>query len=128
MGSTVASKVVTFKDSLAWQACRELYSLTFEATKSFPESERYGMTSQMRRAANSAASNIAEGFGRQTKADKTHFYTMARGSVTELQSHAQLAFDVRLLDERMLARIEVQSTTAHKLIVGIIKSVEARNR
>lgn len=128
MGSAVIAKVVTFKDSLAWQACRELYVLTFTVTKGFPESERFGVTSQMRRAANSAAANIAEGFGRQTKADKSHFYIMARGSVTELQSHAQLACDVHLLNQSMLNRLETQSAVAHKLIVGLIKSVEARTK
>jgi four helix bundle protein len=113
--------VKSFKDSLAWQACRELYKITYNYTKEFPKDEMFGLISQIRRAANSAASNIAEGFGRQTKADKLHFYIMARGSITELQNHAQLAFDVNLLTQEKLAKLDEQSSLAHKLVVGLIK-------
>jgi len=126
LGFDGMSEIMSFKDLNAWQACRKLYVLTYTVTKGFPWDELFGLTSQMRRAANSAASNIAEGFGRETKADKLHFYTMARGSVMELQNHAQLASDVRLLNDEILVAFEEQSIIAHKLLVGLIKSIKAK--
>ncbi len=120
-------KIRTFKDIVAWQECRNLYGAVYGATKSFPKDEIFGMTSQMRRAASSAASNIAEGYGRATTADKLHFYVMSRGSLTELSSHIQLMSDVGLLTGESATQLEAQCERAHKLVVGLIKATRLRS-
>ncbi len=131
MGNVIAPvankpQIKTFKDLDAWQACRQLYVATYEATKVFPKDEIFGLTSQMRRAANSSASNIAEGFGRETFADKLHFYVISRGSITELQNHIQLAVDVRLLSSEVAEVLDTKADLAHKLVIGLIKATKVR--
>jgi len=77
----------TFRDMPVWKAALDLSFEVFTTSSTLPRSEDYGLTSQIRRSANSISGNIAEGFGRQTSKDKANFYIMARGSVFETQSH-----------------------------------------
>jgi four helix bundle protein len=116
----------SFEKLLAWQAARELTKQTYILTRKFPKDELFALTSQMRRAASSVAANIAEGFSRQSIADKLHFYTIAAGSLTELQSFTYTALDVEYINEAERASLYNQSVIAHKLLVGLIKST--RNR
>lgn len=118
--------IKNFRDLKAWQESRKLFFLVYNATKSMPSDELYSTVSQMRRAAMSISSNIAEGFGRSTVSDKTHFYVMARGSLTELQNQAILTRDVKLLNDVVFGQIEAQAEMTHKLTVGLIKSIQRR--
>jgi four helix bundle protein len=77
-----------------WQKAHKVVLLVYKLTSAFPESEKYALTSQMRRAAVSITSNIAEAFGRQTSKDKVRFYLHARGSCYEVQSQGYVARDV----------------------------------
>ncbi len=77
----------SFKEMPVWQRAHEISIRVFEITIKLPKSEDYGLTSQIRRSANSIAGNIAEGFGRKTIKDKNNFYTIARGSAFETQNH-----------------------------------------
>ena len=77
----------SFEDMPAWVKANDLAVEVFNLTVDLPRSEDYGLTSQIRRSANSVSSNIAEGFGRKTKKDKSHFYVIARGSAFETQNH-----------------------------------------
>lgn len=70
-----------------WQKANELAIEVFKLTIPLPRSEDYALTSQIRKSSNSVSANIAEGFGRRTKKDKSYFYTIARGSAFEAQSH-----------------------------------------
>ena len=70
-----------------WQKAMELSVQVFKLTNGLPIKEDYGLTSQARRAANSINGNIAEAFGRKTNKDKSHFYTVTKGSAYETQSH-----------------------------------------
>lgn len=70
-----------------WQKAHDLSIRVFNITINLPRSEDYGLTSQIRRSANSVSSNIAEGFGRNTIKDKSKFYIISRGSATETQNH-----------------------------------------
>lgn len=119
-------KITNFQDLNAWQASRKLFFIVFRITKKFPKEEVYSSVSQMRRAAMSVSSNIAEGFGRSSKADKLHFYVMARGSLTEVQNQLILTADVELTGKQDLQTALDQAEITHKLIVGLIKSTEQR--
>lgn len=70
-----------FTEMEVWQTASQLSVDIYHLTKGLPRSEDYGLTSQIRRSANSIAANIAEGFGRKTPKDKSNFYVFARGSV-----------------------------------------------
>jgi len=87
------------QDLIAWQKAFELARLTYEITAEFPAEEKYGLTSQMRRAAVSAASNIAEGWGRGQGPDFGRFLRMARGSAYELETQLRIAEAVGLLEK-----------------------------
>ncbi|HTE22783.1 MAG TPA: four helix bundle protein [Candidatus Limnocylindria bacterium] len=119
-------KLDSFEKLLAWQAARELAKQTYILTRQFPKDEQFALTNQMRRAASSVSANIAEGFSRQTIADKLHFYTIAAGSLTELQSFMYIALDVGYINEDARLLLYSQSVKGHKLLIGLIKST--RNR
>lgn len=116
----------SFQQLNVWQESRKLFFLVFKATAKFPNEEKYSTANQMRRASMSISSNIAEGFGRSTTADKTHFYVMARGSLTELQNQVILTKDVSLLTDKDASVLLIQAEITHKLIVGLIKATERR--
>ena len=91
-----ATSATQFKHSrlAVWQLARELVKQIYELSRSFPSSEMHGLTNQIRRAAISVPSNIAEGSSRQTKADFVHFLVMARGSLAEIDTQLVLAEDL----------------------------------
>lgn len=124
MGSNSRKKAVKFTDLEAWQYGHGLVVEVYKETKTWPKQEQYGLTSQIRRAAVSITSNLAEGFSRSTKADKKHFYTMAHGSLTELQNQLLIAKDVGYLKNDILVRLADTTVTVHKLITGLIKSIK----
>ena len=77
-----------------WQSAMDLVVLVYKATQDFPRSEQFGLVSQMRRASVSIPSNIAEGYGRGSQADRLRFFYMARGSLLELKT--QISISVKL--------------------------------
>lgn len=95
----------------------------YETTKTFPSEEKFSLTSQIRRASVSITSNIAEGFGRQSKKDTEHFYIMARGSVLELQNQLMIARDIKIIPLENYDLLHNQSILVHKILNGLIKSV-----
>lgn len=120
-------KIQNFTDLEAWRKAHELYVMIYKATKDFPKDELFGLTSQIRRAALSVSSNIAEGYGRKTySSERKHFYTMARGSLTEVQNQLLAARDVELLIISSFEALYTQSITTHKLLVGLIKSTKVK--
>ena len=83
--------VKSFKDLIVWQKSRDLAVLVYKLTEGFPKAELYGLTSQMRRAAVSISSNIAEGFNRFHSKEKNQFLSIAFGSGSELESQMEVA-------------------------------------
>lgn len=81
----------TFRDLRVWQSAMELTLSVYRATKRFPAEEVYGLSSQLRRAAVSVASNIAEGKGRMSDKELLQFLSRARGSVYEVQTQLEIA-------------------------------------
>ncbi len=88
------AKILVFTDLRVWQAAHELVLQTYKLSKDFPKEEVFGLTSQMRRAAVSITSNIAEGFGRKSNAEKLRFYNIAYASGVELQNQMFIARDL----------------------------------
>jgi four helix bundle protein len=98
----------SFKDMPVWQKAMELSVRVFHLTSGLPTKEDYGLTSQARRAANSINGNIAEAFGRKTNKDKSHFYTVAKGSAYETQSHLIYGVEVGYLNPTQIAEVNSQ--------------------
>jgi len=91
----MSNKTQSYKDLIVWQKSYKLVLRIYEITKSFPKSETYGLSQQMRRAAVSIPSNIAEGYGRKHKAEYHQFLSIAYGSMTELETQYMLAVDLK---------------------------------
>ena len=115
-------KVYSFEKLECWQQARRLAVWIYNATSSFPAEEKFGLTSQMRRASISIASNIAEGTSRKTAKDQSHFSTISYSSTIELLNDFIIANDLKFLsDEDYLAgREKVEKQT--QLIAGLRKS------
>lgn len=116
------AKVTSFEDLLAWQRGKDLGVLVYTLTKQFPKDEQFGLISQMRRAAVSVTSNIAEGFGRVQPKDKEHFYVIALGSVSEILSQAVFAKELAYVNAAQLQQLREATTETRKLLLGLLKA------
>lgn len=83
-----------YKKLIVWQKSITLTRYIYELTKCFPKDEQFGLVSQMRRAVVSVPSNIAEGSRRRTQKDKKHFYSIAFGSASELETQTEICFEL----------------------------------
>ncbi len=112
-------KIKSFTDLYAWQEGHKLVLMVYKETENFPEKEKFGLVSQMRRCTISITSNIAEGFSRNTDKDKYQFYSMAQGSLTELQNQLLISRDVGYLKEGEFQKMAEQTVVVNKLIYGL---------
>ena len=117
----------TFKDLDAWKIGHQLVLHIYRLTKNFPKEELFGLMSQLRRAAVSITSNIAEGFIRNSCKDKCQFYAIALGSLTECQNQLTIAFDLGYIEKTEFDKIYEETIRLHKLINGLLKSASSRN-
>lgn len=113
-----------YKSLDVWKESRKLVSEIYLITEHFPESEKFGITNQMRRAAVSIPSNIAEGIARNSKKDTCRFFYISKGSLYELETQIYLSLDLKYLSEKELEKIILQLTSVRKLIIGLIKYLE----
>ena len=120
-------KIQRFTDLNAWKEGHKLVLIIYKITKTFPNEERFGLTSQLRRAAVSITSNIAEGFSRQSYKEKINFYSTALASTTEVQNQILIARDVKYINQKKFMEIANQTVIVHKLINGLIKYQKSHN-
>ncbi len=107
-----------------WKRARELVVRVYQLTESFPSEERFGLTSQMRRAAISIPSNIAEGAGRATRPDYTRFLSMAGGSLNELECHLEISSDLGFGDGSESERIRTEVAEVRAMITSLSPKVQ----
>lgn len=117
------TKVTRFEDLRVWQDAIELAVVVYKTTKAFPDDERYGITSQIRRAASSISANIAEGFGRRSLKDKTHFYTMAYGSILEMKNFLHLSFRLEYIEEDPVQGLLDTALSIQKQLNALISTI-----
>lgn len=108
-----------YQDLIAWQKAMDLVQTIYDATKSFPKEETYGLTSQIRRAATSIPSNIAEGQGRASAREFRHFLSIAHGSVREVETQIMIAQRLAYLSADAAQRILEQAGEVGRLINGL---------
>lgn len=119
-------KIRHFTDLRVWKEGHNLALGVYRETKNFPKEERFGISSQMQRAAVSITSNIAEGFGRVSLREKLNFYTIARGSLLELENQILLSADLGFLSHDASVSLRESLTNTHKLINALISSTRSR--
>jgi len=118
--------MMNFSELDVWKRSRELANHIYNITKSFPKDEIYGLTNQMRRAAVSVASNIAEGCGRQHAKDAIQFFYIAQGSIFELEAQLYTASDQRYIEENVLEVSLGQITNYKQVLNGFINYYKSR--
>jgi four helix bundle protein len=109
------------KQLRVWKESMFLVKLIYEITTFLPADERFGLVSQMRRSAVSIPSNIAEGSARQTKKESVQFYSIARGSLTELDTQIELCANLGFLSELQITKLSDQVETVGALLNGLIR-------
>jgi four helix bundle protein len=119
--------IKSFTDLQVWQSSRRLALIIYKETKMFPESEKFGLVSQIRRAVISVSSNIAEGYGRSSSKDREHFYVMASGSLFELKSQIIISNDLGFLDTDIMDRILAEADITHKQINSLLRVHRSRS-
>ena len=112
----------------AWKLCHALAVATYRVTQSFPKSELYGMTSQMRRAAFSAAANIAEGVAKRGRLELRRYLDIALGSLSELSYAILLARELGLLTLEGWQELDNLRARAGKVTWGLYRAVAGRSR
>jgi four helix bundle protein len=115
----------SFKDLVVWQRAVELTVDVYKLTSKFPDSERFGLTNQMRRASVSA-SNIAEGYGRSTKGEYVQFLGHARGSCSELETQLVIAKKLGFGAFPNLESSESLCNDVGRLLGALMKSIRLK--
>jgi four helix bundle protein len=116
--------VKSFRDLTVWQRSIQLAVAIYRVTRDFPKEETYGLTSQMRRATVSIASNIAEGHGRLNTKEYRQFLGIAKGSNFELQTQIEIARALGFGDSSLLNEAESLSHEVGKMIFGVLESIK----
>ncbi len=121
----IKEKITKFEDLYVWQKAHALVIKIYKITKSFPDEEKYGLASQMQRAAVSVAANIAEGFKKRGKRDKINFYNISQGSLSELKYYLILVKDLGYYENSN--EIKELADEIDKMLNGVIASVQILN-
>jgi four helix bundle protein len=114
----------SFRELQVWQRAMQLTIAIYRLTKNFPKDELYGLTSQLRRAAVSVPSNIAEGHGRLSNREFTQFMSVARGSVCELQTQLEIARSLGFGTIKAIEEAERLSHEVGKMIFAFLESLK----
>lgn len=110
----------------AWTKSIDLVIDIYKTTESFPKEERYGLTSQLRRAAISVPANIAEGAGRNSAREFAHFVSNAQGSASELETELIIAYRLGYLSETLFAQLIGSLSRIGRLITGLSRHIRAK--
>ena len=121
--TNVMSTTFNFENIVAWQKAHEFVILVYKVTRSFPEDEKYGLTSQFRRAAVSIEANIAEGYKKLSKADKLRFMNISQGSLEECRDYIILSRDLGYLATGQFEQLRDTVEQASKLLNGYCKGI-----
>jgi len=116
-----------YKELKVWQKAYQLCLSVYKTTKDFPKEEIYGLTSQIRRAAISVPSNIAEGYGRKTRRQYLQALYVAYGSNCELETQLFLSGDLGYIEGKDLEKLKSEVAEVERMLMGLINPVVALN-
>jgi four helix bundle protein len=118
--------VSSYNDLLVWQKSMALAKQVYDATKAFPRDELYALTNQVRRAAVSVPSNIAEGHARDSTKEFLHHLSIALGSLAEVETQLILSQDLQYLPNELLAELLNETSELGRMIRGLQKSLQRK--
>ncbi len=114
----------SYKDLVAWRKAMELVTEIYKATQKFPKEELYGITSQLRRAAVSVPSNIAEGQARLSAKDFRKFLSQARGSLVEIETQLIICQMLKMLSTEESERLLSRTSEVGRILNGLLSSIK----
>ena len=114
-------EVFGYRKLIAYQKAKDVVKRTYKLLKKFPKEEQYALCDQLRRAVVSIPSNIAEGCGRETQKEQTHFLNIAYGSLMEIYSQLDVACDLGYITNHEFEQMEVMVNEEAKMLAGMIK-------
>lgn len=118
-------RVSSHKDLIVWQKSMVLATKIYAATRMLPADERYGLQTQIRRAAISVASNIAEGAGRAGRTEYIRFLNIARGSLTELETQIYITSNLEMIDRKL--HLEEEIAEVGRLLTSLIQKLREQS-
>jgi four helix bundle protein len=118
-------KIESFRDLVAWQRAMDLVVECYRVSRKFPSDERFSLTSQLRRAAVSVPSNIAEGKGRGFNRAYANHLTIASGSLCEVSTQMEIAQRLGFIDQRVFESVKGRIEEVGRLMTSLRKSVES---
>jgi four helix bundle protein len=121
---SVPKMIESYRDLHVWQAAIELAVSCYARTKTFPASEIYGLTSQIRRSSTSIAANIAEGYGRDNTGSYVQFLRVAQGSLKELETHVIVARRIGYLESPQEEDLLRSSDEVGKMLRALIRALQ----
>ncbi len=116
--------IESYKDLIVWQKSMDLAELVYHFSEILPSSENFGLKSQIRRAAISIPSNIAEGYGRQSSGSYKQFLMVARGSLLELETQIELSVRLKYLDKEKVSKLESNIVEISKMLTSLISKIK----
>ena len=120
-------KVESYRDLRVWQLGMDLVEQCYIVTRKFPNDEQFGLTSQIRRAAVSIPANIAEGWGRQGRAEYLRFLMIAQGSLKELETHLLLSRRVGITNESQVEPLLKNADSLGRMIFNLARKLRQKN-
>jgi four helix bundle protein len=117
------AKVNSYRDLIIWQKSMSLVTEIYTLTRSFPKEELYGLSNQLRRCAVSIPSNIAEGYGRNSTGDYRRFLKIAAGSLFELQTQVEIAFNLNYMPAERFEDVFEKAKELDRMILSLIKKI-----
>ncbi|HEX8833384.1 MAG TPA: four helix bundle protein [Abditibacteriaceae bacterium] len=114
-----------FRKLQVWEKSHLLTLSVYRHTEQFPAAGKFGLTSQIRRAASSVPANLAEGCGRAKNVEMARFCQIAFGSASELEYHLLPARDLGFLDEQSHTELDAQTTEIKRMLTGLIQKLKA---
>ncbi len=121
------SPINSYRDLVVWQKAMQLSLEIYAVTKGFPAEERFGLTNQLRRAAVSVPSNIAEGYGRGSQADYLRFLRTARGSLAEIDTQMLIAEGLHFVDHERYQQVLALVNECGRILAGLIRRLESES-
>lgn len=119
------SGIKSYKELIVWQKSMKLVTMVYELSKKFPDDEKFGLTSQMRRCSVSIPSNIAEGWGRLSRKNYIQFLRISRGSLFELETQVLITKELNYINDSVI--IENLIIEISKMLNSLIKKLEEKN-
>ena len=116
----------TYRELIVWQKSMNLVTNVYQVSNSFPSNENFGLTSQLRRSAISIPSNISEGYGRNSLNDYIRFLNIAVGSLYEVQTQIEIAFNLKYIEKMQFESIYKYTREIERMMSSLIRKLKEK--